>query len=278
MVIGMMLPLAQMMVKGSFEDGRWWLIALSTLGSLIPFGLVALVLVAIYRLDVQGGLGDSLTVFDRRTQKVYQRVSKKLSKGEWIWGRLHPYIENRNAISRVNQALTLVELDDSMQTIQSSVTVEVSGMSPQPLVHTYAYLKEFMDHGVTNLPPVQLAGVPEPAWYSSMPPWFLWLPRPAAKSIWAFALLLFVWPIVVWSRVVRHVLPYGHWPADFERQLNLSAAEGTLAERAWLAANVTPAQRPPAIAYLAFAAAIVVSAPAWWWIIKGYAEGLAKFW
>lgn len=244
------------------------------LGSL---GLIALILVLIYRFDIQGSVGDGLTVFDRSTRKIYQRASKKLSKGEWSWDDLHPYIENRNAISRVNQVLTLVELDEGMQKIQSSVTVEVGGMSPQPLFHTYSFLKEFMEHGVNNLPPVKLAAVPEPAWYSSMPPWFFWLPRSVAKSIWAFMLLLFVWPVVVWSRVIRRVLPYSRWPADFERKLKASEAEGTPAERAWLAANVTPALRPPAIAYFAFAAAVVVSAPVWWWIVKSYAMGLAKF-
>jgi hypothetical protein len=245
------------------------------LGSL---GLIVLIAVLVYRFDIQGGVGDGFTVLKRSSRKVYQRVSKKLSKGEWNWDDLHPYIENRNAISRANQVLTLVELDESMQKIESSVTVEVTGMSAQPLISTYSFLKEFMEHGVTNLPPVKLAGVPEPAWYSSMPPWFFWLPRPLAKSVWAFLLLLFVWPIVVWSRVIRHILPYSRWPADFDQKLKANAQEGTPTEKAWLAANVAPAQRPPLIAYFAFVAAVVVSAPVWWWIVKGYVTGLTKFW
>ena len=249
---------------------------------MLPTAVFPMLVVAIgymiYRFDIQGGVSDGLTVVERSTRKVYQRVSKKLSKGEWNWDDLHPYVENRNSISRINQVLTLVELDAGMQKIQSSVTVEVTGMSPEPLLHTYSFLKEFMDHGVINLPPVKLAGLPEPAWYTSMPPWFFWLPRPVAKSIWAFALLLFVWPIVVWSRIIRHVLPYSRWPAEFERQLKAGEADGTPEEKAWLAANVAPAQRPPFVAYVAFAAAVVVSAPVWWSIVKGYAAGLAKFW
>jgi hypothetical protein len=277
------LVTASVKMLGSFTT-RWlpgdgfFMLLLTIVPTIVAPGLVALIVFMIYRIDIQGGLGDALTVFDRNSRKVRQRASKKLSKGEWNWDDLHPYIENRNAISRVNQVLTLVELDESMQKIQSSVTVEASGMSPQPLFHTYSFLREFMEHGVANLPPVKLAGVPEPAWYSSMPPWFFWLPRPVAKSIWAFALLLFVWPIVVWSRIVRRVLPYSRWPAEFERKLKASEADGTPAEKAWLAANVTPAQRPPVMAYAAFAAAVVVSAPGWWWIVQGYAAGLAKFW
>jgi hypothetical protein len=246
--------------------------------ALLQASLLVVIAYLIYRAEIQGAASDILTLLDHRTGKVYQRLSKKLSKGEWNWDDLHPYIENRNAISRVNQVLTLVELDEGMQKIEGSLTVEVTGMSPEPLFHTYSFLKEFMEHGVTNLPPVKLAGMPEPAWYSSMPPWFFWLPRPVAKSIWAFALLLFVWPIVVWSRIVRRVLPYSRWPAEFERKLKASEADGTPAEKAWLAANVTPAQRPPVMAYAAFAAAVVVSAPGWWWIVQGYAAGLAKFW
>jgi hypothetical protein len=259
------------------EEG-WFFVFLGNLLSLCGFALVIAVLYLSYRFDVQGAAGELLTVFLRADRQVHQRLPVQHSKGHWSWDDLHPYIETRNAVSSVNQALTLVEFDKDLKNALSFVTVQVGGMSKEPLFHTYSFLKEFMDHGVTNLPPFCLTALPEPGWYTSMPPWLLWLPRSLAKSIWAFFFLLFVWPVVVWSRLLRRVLPYSRWPAEFEAKLKACEAEGTLADKAWLAANLKPPEPLPLLARVAFAAAVVVSAPVWWWIVKGYAAGLAKFW
>jgi hypothetical protein len=257
-------------------DGVFMLVLALAPCVLLPM-LFFLLLWAIYLLDVKGGAGENLTVLDRASRTIYARLPKKLSKGEWNWDDLHPYTDRRNAISRVNEVLLLVELDAAMQKMQSSVQVEIGGMHREPLLHTYAFVKEFMDNGVCNLPPFQLTAKPEPAWYTNMPPWFFWLPRRLAKSIWAFAFLLFTWPIVVWARLLRRVLPYSRWPAEFEAKLKADEGQGTPAEKAWLASNVQPPESLPWMARVAFMAAVLVSAPYWWAAVRYYVGSLAKF-
>lgn len=259
-------------------DEGWAFVVMGNLLAIAALGLTLTVPYLAYRFDFGGRAGDGLTIFNRKTRQVHQRVSKRDSKGQWNWDDLHPYIETRNSVSRVNQALTLVEMDRNLQKCESLVTVEVQGMSKEPLFHTYAFIKEFMDNGVSNLPPFRLTALPEPGWYVHMPPWFLWLPRSLAKAVWAFIFLLFTWPIIVWSRLLRRVLPYSRWPTAFEAELQAANADATPAEQAWLAANLQPPEPLPLVARIAFVAAVVVSAPVWWGIAQGYAEGLARFW
>ena len=261
----------------SGPDIEMWTVLILLGASLLFFALFVFLWYMVFWLDVKGGAGDNLTIFDRKSRKVYQRLPKKLAKGEWNWDVLHPYTDRRNSGTRVNEALLLVELDAEFKKAESLVNVHVVGMSKEPLFHTYSFIKEFMEHGVTNLPPFRLTDRQEPAWYTSMPPWFFWLPRQLAKSIWAFALLLFVWPVVVWARLMRLVLPYSRWPAEFEAQLRADAEVGTPAEKAWLEHNLKPPQPLPITARFAFALAVVVSAPWWWIAVSYYVRSVAKF-
>jgi hypothetical protein len=251
---------------------------LALLPSVLFPAIVGLLLWGIYRLDVQSDAGENLTVFDRRNQKVYRRAHKAVSKGEWNWSDLHPYTDRRSVVSRVNEVLLLVELDADLQKRLSAVQVQIAGMHKDPLLHTYSFIKEFMDNGVAKLPSLRLTAKPEPAWYTSMPPWLLWLPRTWAKSIWAFVFLLFAWPIVAWARLLSRVLPYSRWPAEFEAKLKADESQGTPAEKAWLADKLLPPEPLPWMARVAFAAAVAVSAPYWWAAVRYYVASLATFW
>lgn len=223
-----------------------------------------------YRADFQGAAGDGLTLFDRRDRKVYQRVHGNLVEGTLDWDGLHPYIETRNAISRVNQALTLVEFESGREQPRAFVTVEIVGTSEEPLIETHAFIHAFMERGIEVLPPVRLVASPDPGWYTNAPSWLLGLPRPLAKSVWSFAVLLFIWPVVVWSRLLRLVLPFSTWPAAIEAEIAADVAAATPAEAAWLAQHCTPAERPPWIARAAFVAAVAVSGPVWWAVVSAY--------
>lgn len=253
-----------------------WIAMVGWFGVLLALALIAFLIFGIYFLDAKGGAGENLTLLDRKHRKVYVRLPKGLSKGEWNWDDLHAYIDRRNAISRVNQVLVLVELDPPMQRAQSLVQVQVGGLHKEPLAETYAFIKKFMDHGVSELPPLRLTARPEPAWYTSMPPWLLWLPRPVAKSAWAFVFLLFTWQVVVWARLLSRVSPYSRWPADFEARLKADEGQGTPEEQAWLAKHLQPPEPLPWTARLAFAAAVLVSGPVWWTLARSYVASLAK--
>lgn len=242
-------------------------VGLTVLGVIALTGMTAFLA---YRTDIQGATADLLTLFDRQERKVYQRVHKRIAKGVWAWDALVPYVETRNALSRVNQALTLVEFEDADVSRPSFVTVQMAGLSKEPLFHTHSFIHAFMDRGVTALPPLRLTALPEPGWYTSMPPWFLGLPRPLAKSFWAFVFLLFVWPLIAWSRLLRSVLPYSRWPAELEAKLEQRSTKAGDAESAWLAKRCQPAEPLPVSARIAFAAAVVVSAPVWWQLLSEY--------
>ena len=241
---------------------------------LVTLVVVVVMAMVAYRVDFQGAGGDGLTLFDRRERKVYQRVHRRVSKEVYSWDGLHPYTETRNAISRVNQALTLVEFDAVHRTPLAFVTVEIVGMSKEPLADTYSFIHAFMESGIENLPPMRLVASPDPGWYTNAPSWFFGLPRPLAKSVWSFALLLFIWPVVTWSRLLRMVLPFSKWPAAIEAKIAADSAAATAEQTASLAQLCTPPERPPMVARVAFVTAIAVSAPVWWSFASAYAGKL----
>jgi hypothetical protein len=269
-----MLPLQFVMLSDAVKNGPFWIAGVATLMGIVVVALLGFMVWTIYKIDIHGGAGYMLVVIDRKRRKVHWRTSKKVAKGEWNWNELYPYIETRNVGSRINMGLMLVEFDPKLQTAQSYINLQTLGMSPEPLLHTYSFLHEFMEAGVCNLPPFALSAHPRPGWYAMAPPWLLWLPRRVAKSIWAFIGLPLYWPIVVWSRLVGRVLPFNRWPDSFEAQIQADAAEATPAERQWLQQNLKPPESLPLLARIGFALAVVISAPVWWWIASSFYSSL----
>lgn len=250
-----------------------WLSAMMAVALAVFLPFFALFGWVVYLYDFKGGLGDILTVFDRKNRKVYQRVSKKLAKGEWDWDKLVPYVEERNSLSAVVYALTFVEFNEATGQPVSYVSATVVGK----LDETYAFLREFMENGVSKLPPITLSAVPLPGWYIYTPPWFFELPVEWAKTVWATIFALFGWPAYVWSWCIRRFQPYNHWPAERVAQWQADAADATPQEKQWIADNVEPPPKVPLAARIGFALAVIVSSPVWWSILTGYVAGLAKF-
>ena len=79
------------------------------------------------------------------------------------------------------------------------------------------------------------------------------------------------WPLIAWSRLPHLVLPYSRWPAELEAKLEPGSTETGGTESAWLDEHCQPAEPLPVSARIAFAAAVVVSAPAWWDFVRAYA-------
>jgi hypothetical protein len=244
--------------------------------AILFIGLAGLCCYLAYRTDYLGSNGDGLTTFDRKRRKIYQRMHLKLGKGEWDWDKLVPYVETRHQGSRINQALTLVEFDETNGQPVSYATVHVVAMLPDPLTDTYTFLSAFMDKGITSLPPVTLSAIPLPGWYQSSPPWFFGLPRPLAKSVWSFFIAALVWPVVAWSRFIRRFLPYNQWPKAQLAQWAVDDQSATNEEQQWLQQNIKPPEPVPTAARIAFGLAVIVTAPLWWMLLSGYVTGLIE--
>jgi hypothetical protein len=251
-------------------------LALIVFSCMVGIATIAVALYLPYHADYLGSNGDGLTTFDRKRRKVYQRLPKKLGKGEWDWDKLVPYVEKRHQGTRINNALTLVEFDETTGEPISYATVQVVAMLPDPLTDTYTFLTAFMDKGVTSLPPVTLSAIPLPGWYQSSPPWLFGLPRPLAKSIWSFFVAAMVWPVVAWSRFIRRFLPYNQWPKAQLAQWAADDQSATNDEQQWLQQNVKPPEPVPTAARIAFGLAVIATAPLWWMLLSGYVTGLMK--
>ena len=258
------------------NEARVLMFLMSAILLLINLGLIFFVVYLPYRMDYLGAIGDGLTTFDRKRRKVYQRLSTKYAKGQWDWDKLFPYIETRHQGTRINQALTLVEFDETTGQPVSYATVQVVAMSPEPLKHTFAFLAAFMNKGVTSLPPVTLSPIPLPGWYESSPPWFFGLPRPLAKSVWSFFIAAVTWPVIAWSRFIRRFLPYNQWPKAQLAQWAADDQTATVEEQQWVRQNVKSPEAVPAAARIAFGLAVIVTAPLWWMLMLGYVAGLIK--
>ena len=245
---------------------------------LVGGGVVLLLLpYLVINFDYKGAVGDGLTVFDRKRRKVYQRAHSSLTKGKFDWDRLVPYIETRHRGSAINYALTYVEFNESTGEPTGFATVEVQGINEQPLLNTCAYIAGFMENGIVRQPPTQLSPRPFPGWYRYMPAWCFGLPAAWARSVWAFLFALFSWPVIVWSRLVRRIQPYNQWPKAQLQGWQVDNANPTPEEAQWLQANLTPPPKLPWMAYVAFVAAMLVSAPLWWKLLHGYIGILVKF-
>ena len=251
-------------------------LALSTFAGLVGIATMCVAFYLPYYSDYLGSNGDGLTTLDRKRRKLYQRIPLKLSKGQWDWDKLFPYIETRHQGTRINQALTLVEFDEATGQPVGYATVQVVAMSPEPLKHTFAFLSAFMNKGVTGLPPVPLSPIPLPGWYQSSPPWFFGLPRPLAKSVWSFFIAAVTWPVIAWSRFIRRFLPYNQWPKTQLAQWAADDQTETVEEQQWLQKNVKPPEAVPATARVAFGLAVIVTAPLWLMLVSSYVAGLIK--